>query len=277
MSDQPVRLVATDIDGTLMPYRSVVSERTRAAVTAAVERGVHVVYATGRPPRWMPPIVEATGHAGLAICANGAIVVDTATGEVLETQVLARDVVARAAEVLRRAVPGVRFALETPAALWVEGGYERRRDAGEHDVLPQTAPIEAAAVDRVEEVPDDGAYKLVAITTALDPDAFLDVTRAELGETLSVTASSPTTALVEIAAPGVTKASGLARLASRLGVPQAAVVAFGDMPNDVEMLAWAGRGYAMAGGHPDAIAAAAHTAPPSADDGVARVLETLLG
>jgi hydroxymethylpyrimidine pyrophosphatase-like HAD family hydrolase len=74
----------------------------------------------------------------------------------------------------------------------------------------------------------------------------------------------------------VTKASALARLAGELGVDAADVVAFGDMPNDVPMLEWAGAGYAMSGGHPLAIAAAARTAPPLAEDGVAQVIEELL-
>jgi hydroxymethylpyrimidine pyrophosphatase-like HAD family hydrolase len=88
--------------------------------------------------------------------------------------------------------------------------------------------------------------------------------------------SDPEGHLLEMSAPGVTKATALAWLAERLGVPRAEVVAFGDMPNDVPMLLWAGAGYAMSGGHDEALAAAPHVAPPLNEDGVAQVLEQLL-
>lgn len=279
--DEPparVRLVATDIDGTLLPYRGTVSGRTRAALAAVVARGVHLVYATGRPPRWMPPIVAATGHAGLAICANGAIVVETSTGSVLDVHAMSPAVVAGAAAALRERVPDVRFALESSHGLWLEEGYEQRRRTGRPEGLPPDQPPTAAGrVPRIEDVPADGAaFKLVACTAALSFEGFLAAARSVVGEALAVTASSPGTALVEMAAPGVTKGSTLAAVAARLGVPAAEVVAFGDMPNDVEMLTWAGTGFAMGGGHPTAIAAAAGTAPPAADDGVAQVLEGLV-
>jgi hydroxymethylpyrimidine pyrophosphatase-like HAD family hydrolase len=86
---------------------------------------------------------------------------------------------------------------------------------------------------------------------------------------------SSTTALVEISAAGVSKASGLARFAARHGVDAADVVAFGDMPNDLPMLAWAGQPYAVAGGHPDVLAAVGRVVPGPEDDGVARTLEAL--
>ncbi len=81
--------------------------------------------------------------------------------------------------------------------------------------------------------------------------------------------------LVEISAVGVTKATALARIADELGVAAADVVAFGDMPNDLPMLRWAGTSYAMANGHPDLLAAADHVAPTNDEDGVARVLAGL--
>ena len=75
---------------------------------------------------------------------------------------------------------------------------------------------------------------------------------------------------------GVNKAVTLAEYAAARGIDAADVVAFGDMPNDVEMLGWAGAGYAMASGHPQALAAAALQAPRFEDDGVAQVIESRL-
>jgi hydroxymethylpyrimidine pyrophosphatase-like HAD family hydrolase len=87
---------------------------------------------------------------------------------------------------------------------------------------------------------------------------------------------SSATALLEISAPGVTKASTLELLCADLGVGPAEVVAFGDMPNDLPMLAWAGTSYAMANAHPTVLEAASCTAPANDEDGVARVLAGLL-
>jgi hydroxymethylpyrimidine pyrophosphatase-like HAD family hydrolase len=82
--------------------------------------------------------------------------------------------------------------------------------------------------------------------------------------------------MLELCLPGVNKAVTLAEYARSLSIDAADVVAFGDMPNDVEMLRWAGLSYAMAGGHPEAIAAAKGVAPPCEEDGVAQIVEVLL-
>ncbi len=82
---------------------------------------------------------------------------------------------------------------------------------------------------------------------------------------------------MEVSAVGVTKGDGLARLCGRLGVDAADVVGFGDMPNDIPMLTWAGTSYAVANAHPSVLAAADHTAPTNDDDGVATVLASLFG
>ena len=92
----------------------------------------------------------------------------------------------------------------------------------------------------------------------------------------TTTHSAPNEALLELSVPGINKSVTLAGYASDLGIAAADVVAFGDMPNDIQMLEWAGQGYAMASGHPTAIAAAKHRAPSLDDDGVAQVLESLL-
>ena len=85
-----------------------------------------------------------------------------------------------------------------------------------------------------------------------------------------------TRAFVEVSAPGVDKASGLAALAAELGVAAADVLAFGDMPNDLPMLRWAGTGWAVANGHDDVRAVADRVCGSNDDDGVARELERLL-
>ena len=94
-----IRLVATDLDGTLVRSDGTISDRTVAAVQAAERAGLAVVFVTGRPPRWMTEVARRTGHTGIAICANGALVYDLHTGRVVEEHTMS---VAVAQDLVRR-------------------------------------------------------------------------------------------------------------------------------------------------------------------------------
>lgn len=268
-------LVATDIDGTIVPIGGTLSERTRATLHACVAAGVDVVLVTGRPPRWLPPVADALELPATAICANGSIVIDTETYAVRDITPVPGGVAAEAVTRLQRLVPDAVFGVESPSVLRAGPGYERVRSTRSAEgMAPRTRSV--LATSSVEEMLDDEIVKLVLISPGADPDALLRLVRDEVGDVLSTTRSAVGRALIELGPLGVTKASALAAYAASRGVGSDGVVAFGDMPNDVEMLGWAGRGYAMSGAHPDAAAAASRTAPPAAEDGVAQVLEAML-
>ena len=107
-------------------------------------------------------------------------------------------------------------------------------------------------------------------------DDMLNAVTPALDSVVEVTHSNVHDSLLELSAPGVNKATTLAILAERWGIDRADVVAFGDMPNDVELLRWAGLSYAVGDAHPLALEAADKRAPSIADDGVAQVVERLL-
>src|SRR4051812_21965475 len=108
-----MRMVATDLDGTIVRADGVVSERTVAALQSCLDAGILVVYVTGRPIRWMAEVVDQTGHRGVALCGNGSVVYDLAEERVVRAHTLgpavALDVAARLVEVL----PDAAFAVET--------------------------------------------------------------------------------------------------------------------------------------------------------------------
>jgi HAD superfamily hydrolase (TIGR01484 family) len=270
--DVDMQMVACDLDGTIVCTDGTISERTLAALSACEQVGVHVVFVTGRPPRWMDTIVEMTGHQGLALCGNGAVVLDLATNQVVRSSGLDAGTVLEVTSRLREHLPGASFALETLTGYRREPAYVPRHQAA----------MEAATGTLAELLADSPTVLKVLCRQAgahygtLDSDGMLAVARRVLAGIAEVVHSDPAGYMLEISAPGVTKASALAWLAAELGVEASEVVAFGDMPNDVPMLVWAGAGYAMAGGHPEAIAAALEQAPPCAQDGVAQVLERLL-
>ncbi|MFD7986122.1 HAD family hydrolase [Kitasatospora indigofera] len=265
------RLIATDLDGTLLCAGGTVSARTAAALAAAEAAGIQVVFVTGRPPRWMQQVSPHVGGHGVAICSNGGAIVDVRRGELLETFPLTAENALAVITALRAKLPGTAFAFEYPGGFAREPGYEVRMWGSD----------ESHPVGPAEELLGPGGevrdlFKLLAKHPDLDPDKLLSEARKAAGHLAEITRSSPIP-LLEISAPGVTKASTLARWCAGHGIDSAEVVAFGDMPNDLEMLAWAGRAYAVANAHPEVLAAVATHTVSNEQDGVATVLETLLG
>ncbi len=260
-----LRLVATDLDGTVVRTDGTVSARTRDAFDACRAAGVHVVAVTGRPPRWVVDLVDVFGPVTV-VCANGAITYDLATQTVLSARTIAPGTVLEAVAAVRAVLPGVSAAMETLDGFCHEPAYVPRFDARRE---VRVAPLEDLVAS------DPGVVKLLLRDGSVPADAVLEAVQRAAGDLVEPTHSGMD-GLVEVSARGVSKASALAELAAGLGVDAADVVAFGDMPNDLAMLRWAGRSYAMGDGHPDVIAAATGTASACADDGVARVLERLL-
>jgi len=263
-----LRLVATDLDGTLLHTDGTVTARTRDALTAAEALGVTVVFVTGRPIRWMRDLWQHVGDHGLAVCSNGGIVYDVAAQAVRSARPIPVGVGLRVAEVMREGIPGTTFALERIDGFAHEPDFMRRVTG---QVSPEDEHIEVAPLD---ELFDDPVVKMLARHEELEPEWFWAETERLVGHLVATTWAS-TGALVEISAAGVTKASTLALLCQELGVTSDEVVAFGDMPNDLAMLEWAGTSYAMGNAHPLALAAADHVAPRNDEDGVAEVLSRL--
>lgn len=265
------RLIATDLDGTLLRDDKSVSERTVAALAAAERAGIEVFFVTGRPARWMDVVSDHVHGHGMAICANGAAVVDLhGDNTFLEVRPLERTVALDVVRALRAAAPGTSFAVELTTGIHYEPLYPPF-------FLDPGATVATAEKLLFEEKPGAAApvLKLLAQHPELDPDVFLAVARKAAGDLASFTRSSPT-ALVEISALGVSKASTLALCCAERGITADEVVAFGDMPNDIEMLSWAGRSYAMGNAHPDVLAAASGRTVGNNDDGVAVVIEQLV-
>ncbi|MEZ2372793.1 HAD family hydrolase [Arthrobacter sp. RCC_34] len=265
-----MRLVASDVDGTIMGHDGVITTRTRNAFAAVREAGIQVVFVTGRPPRWLGPLAEQLGHDGTVICSNGAVVWDMAGGVLVSADALLREQVLRLRGVIEELHPEAGFAAECVNGLRVEESFIKAH-AGSRLAELEFAPLAESlgAEDRV--------VKFLAVSPVLSAEEFHALVVEAVGPLAHVTHSDARFSLLEISAPGITKAHTLERYAASLGIDASEVVAFGDMPNDVQMLAWAGEGYAMTGGHPEALASTSFRAPSLADDGVAQVLESKLG
>jgi len=261
------RLIATDLDGTIVAHYGDISDRTKAAITAAHNAGVEIFYVTGRPPRWMPEIAAAFPF-GQAICGNGALHYDIHNEKVLEEWLMPREQQIETVNRLRTAIPQISFAVESHSYFHREKAYIPRWDAG----------LDNEGVHDITEVMHGPALKILARCSQqeLSSDEMLDIALGELEGVATVTHSNSHDSLLEINAHGISKGATLSLLAERMGITSEQVVTFGDNPNDFTMLKWAGRSWAMRDGHPDGPKYAKSIAEPHQEDGVAKVIEKLL-
>ena len=263
-SNSVPRLVATDLDGTIVRSDGTISPRTIAALSRIEPAGARLVLVTGRPPRFMHTVVTAVGNQGMAICSNGAVIYDMHTDRIVAEQFIQPPELAEAACRLRAAIPGIGLAVESARELAGDSRYEPGNWDGHASIrrLPDAELFSRPAAKLLGRHPQLSADELLALATP----AIADIVTVY---------HSNGPRLVEASAAGVTKASGLAGLAAKQGIPAAAVVAFGDMPNDLPMLAWAGTSYAVANAHPDVLAAVNQVIASNDEDGVAQVIDRL--
>lgn len=237
-----IRLVATDLDGTLLGADGRIPDANVAAVHAAAAEGVRFVVATGRPLRWLDVLDALVDAHPLVIVSNGAALYDVAARRVVERRPLARPLVAALGDELRAAIPGSWAAIERGDLFGCEPGWTT-----DHDYLPGrlVAPW-PELLDRVSPV-----LKLLLLHHGRSSDDLARLATPVVGDRATVTHSllHDDFGLLEVSAAGVTKASALATLCERLGVAASEVLALGDMPNDADMLEWAGRAVVMSNGH----------------------------
>lgn len=261
------RLVASDVDGTLLDPLSRLTERTGRVLDRVAASGTPFVLVSGRPQRWITPVAELAGLDGYAVCANGAVVYDLRTGRVVSARHLDPVLLNDVTHALETVLPGIQVATERSSVAELDVPEFVR----EHAYVNPWGDEETNAATRAE-VLGRPAIKLLVRHAQLTSDEMTTAALGVLDGEVDVTFST-NRGLIEIAATGVTKASGLAEVCRHLDIAASEVVAFGDMPNDVEMLRWAGHGVAMANAHPAALDAADEITGPNSEDGVAQVLE----
>ena len=262
-------MIATDVDGTLLDEDERVTPRTRAAVRAAVDAGSQFVLATGRPPRWIAPIVDALGLAPMAVCANGAVIYDASTDRIVSARTLSSDQLKVLAEIATRVIPGAGLAVERVGRTAHDAATPQfvSSPGYEHAWLnPDNTEVS------IEDLLSAPAVKLLIRKAGARSSDMIAALTKHVGIEGDMTYST-NNGLIEVVPLGISKATGVAEVAQPLGITAEDVVAFGDMPNDVPMLRWAGLGVAMGNAHQEAIDAADEVTAPNSEDGLARVLE----
>ncbi|MFH0751244.1 MAG: Cof-type HAD-IIB family hydrolase [Chloroflexota bacterium] len=272
MSGRRIRLVALDLDGTLIGDDLRLPPRTVATVRAVVARGVHVALVTGRMTSSTLPYARELGLRAPLVGLQGALVREMPApgsvrlGRLLLHRPLPADV-ARDALAWCRAV-GLTPHLNHLERMVIPAGDERAEDYSRWNL------------GRVLLVPDLDAWvrgpvtKVIAVGPPSLADQVFERARADFAGRADATVSHPM--FLEFLAPGVNKGRAVRFLARRLGVDLRDVLAIGDQRNDVEMIAEVGMGVAMAGAPAAVLAAARMVAPPLSEEGAAQVIEDLV-
>jgi len=267
----PIRLLALDLDGTLVGPDLILRPRTRAAIRDALHRGVHVALATGRMATSAVPFATELGLHDPIIAYQGALV---------------REMPGRGQRLGRlvhhRPLPAA-VARETVA--WTRArGFAPHLNHLERFIIPSGDPrtddYSAFLGARAEIVPDLERWirhpvsKVLAVGDVGAPLAHLAAARAHFTGRAEVTVSHPE--FLEFLATGVSKGMAVRWLARHLGIPLDQAMAMGDQFNDLEMIALTGHGVAMPSAPPEVRAAARYVAPPVEDEGAAQVIEALI-
>jgi len=263
----PYTLIATDLDGTLLRPDDTVSERTRQALAAATAAGAAHIVVTGRAVPWTRHILDALDYDGLAVCGQGGQVYHAGEHRLLTSVTLDRQLAGLALSKIEAEVGPLFLAAS--------------RDGLEGEVLVgpgyrvHEGPLPNVMVDDPGELWAAPLNKVYLQHPTLDDDALALAARQVAGDLVGVTMAGE--GIVELLPLGLTKATGLSLAARRLGLTAKQTVAFGDMPNDIPMFAWAAHGVAMANAHDELKAVADEVTASNEDDGIAAVLERLYG
>lgn len=288
----PYRLVATDLDGTLLRSDHTISARTRAALATAQAAGAAHLVVTGRSVAGTRHILDDLGYTGLAVCGQGSQLYHAGQHRLLTSVTLNRAVARRAVTRLEAALGPLGVAVNRDGREGLVVMDEPYRDQATpawfaHEEPAPAAPAAPAAptvtADSVIAIAPDRGHLwsdpiiklyLSHPDPAMTDDALAATARALVGDEVQIVIAGKH--LVEMLPLGLTKATGLRLAARRLGVTAAGTIAFGDMPNDVPMLTWSAHGVAMANAHAELIAVADEVTSSNDDDGIAKVLEPLL-
>ncbi|CAM5601559.1 HAD family phosphatase OS=Streptomyces alboniger OX=132473 GN=CP975_17325 PE=4 SV=1 [Streptomyces alboniger] len=263
----PYKLVATDLDGTLLRSDGTVSDRTRDALTAATAAGAAHIVVTGRAVPWTRHILDDLGYDGIAVCGQGAQVYHAGEHRLLTSVTLDRQLAGLALAKIEAEIG--------PLALAAS------RDGIDGEVLVgpgyavQEGPLPVISMTNPSDLWSAPLNKVYIQHPGLGDDALAAVAHRVAGDLVGVTMAGE--GIVELLPLGLTKATGLSLAARRLGAKAVDTIAFGDMPNDIPMFAWAAHGVAMANAHEELKAVADELTTSNEADGIAVVLERLLG
>ncbi len=256
-----IRLVVTDLDGTLLDESGQVSRENVDAVATLAEMGIPTIAATARSPRSVRRISASAGLGPLAICANGAVVYDLEGSSVLTHELISAPVAAEVIGVVRERVPRAILAGELLEEFFAEPGFFSRPIPG----------LDVPEIKAIEDHIGPGATKLIARQSGRSSEQLRDVLGERLSPLVDITVSGPD--WIEFAKHGVSKASGILEVCRILQIDPDEVAAVGDQRNDLTMLRLVGHPLTVANAHPELFDLAGEVLPHHNHSGFAAIVD----
>lgn len=263
MKELKYRLVAIDLDDTLLNNDLEISPRTKADIIRARQMGVQVTIATGRMFRSALPYAEQLGLDIPLITYQGALVKNSSSGEVLYHRPVPPELVRPVAERVRSFGYHLQMYFEDRLCM------EKLTPEGQNYV--DLAGVEVTLVSDLLRSCPEPTKILISNYDETRLDQLAEILEAEFGGRLYITKSKPY--YLELLHPDATKGKALQMLANHRGIPREAVIAIGDSFNDLEMIRYAGVGAVMGNAREEIKAVADYVTCSNEDDGVAEVLE----
>ncbi|MBN1218469.1 MAG: HAD family phosphatase [Anaerolineae bacterium] len=258
-----IKLLATDLDGTLIADLHTIPPRTQTAVRAATDREVKVVIATGRDYDITRKFGELLGLTTPIICYQGALIFDPQTGQTIAQEALSWSATHHLIDLAR----SYKLALN----LHVNGQIYTERPTSDNQVFSRHVGTSLIVVDDLKQVLTTPPTKGLIIHPPEQAEAMTAQLQQEFDGRANVFRSLDP--LIEVTSPNVSKGRALETLAAYYGIAQSQVMAIGDQDNDVDMIAWAGLGVAMGNASARAKAAADYVVPSLAEEGAAWAIE----
>jgi Cof subfamily protein (haloacid dehalogenase superfamily) len=267
----PPKVIATDLDRTLLRSDGTTSARTRAALDLAMDHGAHVIAVTARPIRWLDRLTPCFGRLPHVIASNGAACYDLTAAHAYNFRAFDALTLPQLLADVRAALPTARFALETPTGMFREPEYV----LSPFDLDEDDPGRRVVGYDELAGALDGAPLLKIVVADRERHSAEMFAEALPAVGALGHLTYSTNRGLLELGPPDVTKASSLAAWCVSRGIEAADVIAFGDMPNDIPMLSWAGRSWAVANAADDVKASANGVTASNDEDGVAMVIEEL--
>lgn len=263
----PIKLVAIDLDGTLLRSNKRLSRANAQAIADVTNLGVHVVLASARPPRGVRDIYHRLALDTLQVNYNGALIHDMPRGKNVFHQPMPVALAKKIVKLARRKDPDVVISVEVLDKWYTDHVDDKLpTETSKHFSPDFVGPLDAFLTVPVTKL------MLLAPPEKLKP--IHAAVRTKFANDIAILISDDY--LIQLVHKQVDKASALKLVAEQYNIPREQIMAIGDAPNDIGMVQWAGLGIAMDNAWPQLKKVANHIAPPNDNDGVAHVLKKFI-
>lgn len=269
------KLVAIDLDGTLLNMNKEISERNKRAISKAMERGVKIVICSGRVFTGARLYAKEIGSTDPIIACNGAIITNRPDGDIIYSDYMNMEVSIKINSICQK--HGVYYHVYAGNTMLTEKlGYTSKKYYERNRFLPAGDRVDIEVVQNMEAKLQSIPGKVLKFVIVSDDPRLLKSVRTDMEQLREIDVMSSNFDNFEVMNKGVSKGAALEKLTDIFGIPSQQMIAIGDNENDISMFQYAGLGIAMENGEAVAKAAAKYITVSNDEDGVAQAIEKFI-